>query len=248
LPDPFKSKPLDEQYARLVAYSDCMIDTGAVEFKERVENGWVEMPKKWEKLPKQEQEDLLDKMISTEVVGRCSQDLAPRKHAMNIAILAAETANWVAFLRAHLDVMNDNFPRVADMSIAHVGRNTYIRELEEININVNDLVLGISIFVDNPAQNHYFGSVARVGRALAEAGEKQEAVQRVKRMIKDDKLDDHNRAMAYFLMWNYIYNLDNVPVDKKLKMLGEAAGLLPKYLGRNAILDPYIFVPETAWY
>jgi hypothetical protein len=52
------------------------------------------------------------------VVGFCSQDASPRYHAQKIAVLAAETTNWEIFLRAHLNIMNDRFPRNSDGSYA----------------------------------------------------------------------------------------------------------------------------------
>lgn len=67
------------------------------------------------------------------VVGGCSQDMSPRVHAMNIALLSAETINWEIFLRSHLDIMNDNFERMSDGSYAWAGRKTYIKELEVLD-------------------------------------------------------------------------------------------------------------------
>ena len=101
------------------------------------------------------------------VVGGCSMDNSPRLHALNIARLSAETVNWETFLRAHLDIMNDRFERVSDGSYAQAGRQTYLRELEELDINVPDLLLGISLRIENASRNHYFGSLSRLGRALA---------------------------------------------------------------------------------
>ena len=76
------------------------------------------------------------------VVGMCSQDGSPRLHARDIAILAAETNSWDIFLPAHLEVMNDRFERMSDGSYAYGGRKTYLKELEELNLDVVDLILG----------------------------------------------------------------------------------------------------------
>ena len=84
-------------------------------------------------------------MRETRVVGSCSMDSSPREHAINIAMLSAETTDWSVFLRAHLDIMNDRFDRVSDGSYAWKDRNTYIKELEQLDINVSDLIFGKSL-------------------------------------------------------------------------------------------------------
>lgn len=143
------------------------------------------------------------------VVGSCSQDQRPRLHAQRIAVLAAETAKWEIFLRAHLDIMNDRFERVTDGSYAWGRRQTYIRELEELGINVPDLLLGISLRIHNPSQNHYFGSITRVGRALAETQHAAELEQKMLDMIADNTLDYYNRLLIYYLFSNYSYYLED---------------------------------------
>jgi hypothetical protein len=125
---------------------------------------------------------------SRRVVGFCSQDISPRLHAFNIAKLSAETINWEIFLRAHLDIMNDRFDRASDGSYAWKNRQTYIRELEVLDINVQDLLLGISLQVANPSTNHYFGSIGRLGRALSETEKPQEIEAKMLQMISDEQL------------------------------------------------------------
>jgi hypothetical protein len=78
--------------------------------------------------------------------------------------LAAETAEWPVFLRAHLDIMNDHFERFTDGSYAWGGRKTYLKEIEDLNIDVPDLLLGTSLRIVDPSENHYFGYSGRLGR------------------------------------------------------------------------------------
>lgn len=141
------------------------------------------------------------------VVGSCSQDDSPRIHAMNIAKLSAKTINWEIFLRAHLNIMNDRFERVSDGSYAQAGRKTYIRELEELDIDVINLLLGISLRIDNPSTNHYYGSISRLGRALSETKHAQELEKKMLDMIADNQLDDYNRIIIYYLFRNYNHYL-----------------------------------------
>jgi hypothetical protein len=165
------------------------------------------------------------------VVGGCSMDNSPREHARNIAVLSAETINWEIFLRSHLNIMNDRFERVSDGSYAWEGRKTYIGELEVLDINVFDLLLGISLRIENPSKNHYYGDIGRLGRALAETRQPDEIEKRMFEIISDKTLDDHNRILIYYLFLNYNYNLENLErqaVNKhKLSIIVQS---LPDYI------------------
>jgi len=165
------------------------------------------------------------------VIGGCSMDNSPRVHAFNIAILSAETTNWEIFLRSHLDIMNDKFERASDGSYAWERRKTYIKELEVLDINVLDLLLGISLRIENPSNNHYYGNIGRLGRALAETNKSGEIETKMLQMISDNQLDDYNRILIYYLFLNYNYNLENKErqVENKQK-LKTAINTLPGYL------------------
>jgi len=165
------------------------------------------------------------------VIGGCSMDNSPRIHAQNIAILSAETTKWEIFLRSHLDIMNDRFDRVSDGSWAYKDRQTYIRELEVLDINVPDLILGISLRVENPVENHYFGSIRRIGRALSETSANDLVETRMLDMIADYELDDFNRVLMYFLFDNYNYNLkDEIRKTANLEKLKKALSKMPDYV------------------
>jgi cytidylate kinase len=280
--DEFAKAPLEESYARMVQYTDCMIDTNSLIFTvddygypTRTSNSAIETFINYvnEQTEKPEIEDkkykeyyaaldiwdstrfiTLDKLsVESEefkkllkeavdyaveehesytefelyvaryyskktalelkrgrrVMGMCSQDQGPRIHAMSIAVLSAETVNWEVFLRAHLDIMNDRFERVSDGSYAWAARKTYIRELEELDINVEDLLLGITLRIENPNKNHYFGCVGRLGRALSESQNSEQIESKILNMIQDSNLDDYNRFVMCYLFLNYNYYLED---------------------------------------
>ena len=164
-------------------------------------------------------------------MGSCSMDQRPRNHAVNIALLSAETANWEVFLRSHLNIMNDRFERASDGSYAQATRNTYIRELEELEINVPDLMLGISIWVENPGKHHYFGNISRVGRALSETRHATEIEKSILEMVSDNNLDTYNRVLMYYLFLNYNqYLTDKNQQQKNAERLTEAVKTLPAYM------------------
>ena len=234
-PDEFTLIPLKEEYCRQIGYADCLIDTTTEKFLQNAKEGDAELPANWQKMSDKEKQKLLTKMRSTHVVGYCSMDSRPREHAVNIALLSAETTNWEIFLRSHLDIMNDRFDRRSDGSYAQGRRQTYIRELEELNINLNDLIFGITLRMENPGPHHYYGSINRLGRALAESKERKKFETRILQMIEDPGLDNFNRALAFFLFRNYIYNLqDKSEQEVALQTLKLSVAKMPDYM-RNKI-------------
>lgn len=165
------------------------------------------------------------------VIGGCSMDDSPRRHALNIALLSAETTKWEIFLQSHLNIMNDRFDRVSDGSWAQEGRSTYIREIEDLDINVLDLLFGISFRIKNPSENHYYGSINRLGRALSESRNQTEFEDTALGMIKDNELDDYNRILIYFLFDNYNYNLkDEFQKKSNKEKLKNAVASMPDYV------------------
>jgi hypothetical protein len=165
------------------------------------------------------------------VVGQCSQDDGPRIHAMNIAVLSAESTSWEVFLRAHLDIMNNRFERASDGSYAWGRRNTYIREIEELDIDMQELLLGISLRISNPSENHYYGSIGRLGRALSETTNRRQLEETILAMIQDEKLDDYNRLLMHYLFLNYTYYLpEKKDRERNLQELEQADKTLPVYL------------------
>lgn len=177
-------------------------------------------------------EDALKLKRSRRVIGNCSQDQSPRYHAMNICQLAAETTQWDIFLRSHLDIMNDRFERMSDGNYALAGRKTYLKELEELDIDAIDLLLGTSLRVQNVSDNHYWGSINRVGRALADASDKDELEKRLITMMQDKKLDLYNRLLMAYLFSNYAHNLEeeNLKTAALLKLESTVA-LMPEVIG-----------------
>jgi hypothetical protein len=167
-------------------------------------------------------------------VGMCSQDESPRLQLQGIAVLAAETAHWESFLRAHLDVMNDRVERVTDGSYAWGGRKTYIRELEELGLDIPKLLIGTCLSFDKPAKNHYFGNISRIGRALAETRYATQVEDLLFKMVQDSQLDDCNRYICFYLFKNYVYNIDDKAKQIICNAKLETARLsLPAYIAEK---------------
>jgi len=176
-------------------------------------------------------EAALQLMRSRRVIGGCSMDQAPRFHAMNICKLSAETAKWDIFLRSHLDIMNDRFDRVSDGSYAWAGRKTYLKELEQLNINSEDLLLGTCLRIRNAGSHHYWGSIGRIGRAFADISDKTELENRLLHFMKDNDLDIFNRMLMVYLFNNYSYNLEDEARKKaNEEKLESAMAEMPNYM------------------
>lgn len=162
-------------------------------------------------------------------VGNCSMDRTPRLHAQSICRLAAKTTQWDIFLRAHLDIMNDNFERRSDGSYAWAGRGTYLRELEELHINAPDLLIGTALRASDVSGNHYIGDIGRVGRALSESSGKQELEDRILSMVQDEQLDLYNRLLMAYLFGNYNHYLQDETLKKEnAARLLKAVATLPE--------------------
>lgn len=165
------------------------------------------------------------------VMRWCGMDSSPGRHVLAIAELAGETAEWEIFLRAHLDIMNDHFQRVSDGSYAWNRRNTYIKELEVLDINVPNLLLGICLRVNDASDNHYYGSISRIGRSLAESKDRIAIKQQMLEMVKDNKLDDFNRLMMFYTLNNYIHFLaDTEEKKREWEELKVAMQSMPEYI------------------
>ncbi len=238
LPDGLTNARLKDEYAKMIGYSECLIDSSSPKMHENQKYGLPYLPENWKNLSLKELEETLDDLRSTKVVGQCSQDNSPRLHAINIALVSAETAKWEVFLKAHLDIMNDRFDRMSDGSYAWNRRKTYIKELEELDINVTDLLLGITLRIDNSSEHHYYGSISRLGRALTESENNLEIETEIFKMIEDPELDDYNRIIAHFLALNYYHYMEDN--DKKvgyLNQLKKSVRKLPKYISSKIDMD-----------
>jgi hypothetical protein len=233
-PTNFQSVSIPQKYSQMIGYSDCIIDTTTTKFKNILKSGWIDLPENWTSLSQKKKVQLLDEMRSIRVIGGCSLDSRPREHAVNIALLSADTYNWEVFLKAHLDIMNDHFERMSDGSYAWERRNTYIKELEELNIHVADLILGISFRIENPSSNHYFGSIGRLGRAFSETKNRSEIEQSMLAIVSDKELDIYNRLLFYFLFLNYNENIRDEAIKKKNNdKLVAATKTLPNFISEK---------------
>lgn len=170
-------------------------------------------------------EKLLELLRSAQVTGSCSMDDRPRRHARNIAVLASQARQWPVFIKAHMNIMNDYMDRRTDGSYAQAGRKTYLKELDQLNINTTDLLLGSALRASNTIPGHYFGNAGRYGRAFSETKDPLAFEVRLKKMLKDPLLDDFNKLILFQLYSNYCYSQPSKEkiVEKVKKLKNESA-------------------------
>ncbi|MBK7503591.1 MAG: hypothetical protein IPI52_00235 [Bacteroidetes bacterium] len=93
------------------------------------------------------------------------------------------------------------------------------------------LLIGISLRVENPAKNHYYGSIGRLGRAISESKNKEDFKTQILSMVEDKELDNYNRILAYFLFVSYNNYLDNKDEqNENIKQLETSIMTLPDFL------------------
>ena len=175
-------------------------------------------------------EAALDIRRSWQEVPTCGMDhLTHRLYTEHIAYLAAETGNWPVFLQAQLSVAIDPDGQYPDLT--GPGYRTYfLRELETLNIGVDEILLGNVLASSWPDANFYSARV--IGRALAlEGGDRSTLEETLLKLIADKGLDTYHRLAMHYLFLNYVSFL---PADswrnEALTKLERADETLPDYL------------------
>jgi hypothetical protein len=103
---------------------------------------------------------------------------------------------------------------------------------------VLDLLFGISLRVNNAAENHYYGSISRLGRALSESKNQIDFENKSLAMIEDNDLDIYNRLLIYFLFRNYNNYLPNEFQQKQnIERLKISISKLPDYVASKIVLN-----------
>ncbi len=130
------------------------------------------------------------------VYSQCGSDNSPEIHALEIAQLSAETMSWDLFLRSHLDATSYKILETQQ-------RKTYLSELEAINVNTNDLLLGTLLRASDFLNGHYNGRIFDIALFFSEAKNQTKIKNRLLNMVADEKLDIYNRINIYHTFNSY---------------------------------------------
>ncbi len=235
-PNKFKSILLPAKYTEMINYTNCLLSPEATINNRVMNDSLISLPVNWELKSNNEKLILLNRLRSTRVVGACGFDPCPRLHAIAIAKIAAETASWNVFLLAHLNIINDRFSRNSDNSNANQNRGTYIKELEELDINVPQLLLGSVFRIDKRQRENYNATINRTGLALSETKNRKQVEKKILEIVYDPRVDDFNRVLFYLLFLNYNEYSKRININyENDKKLDAAFNQLPEYLKQELI-------------
>ncbi|SFT76081.1 hypothetical protein SAMN04489724_2072 [Algoriphagus locisalis] len=172
-------------------------------------------------------ERALNLMRLNQQVGSCSFDNGPLEQQKRIARLAAETHDWSIFIKAFLNVMNDQVSRVADNSIASEARSTYVQELKKLDLDMYKILLGANLKVKNGDQAHYFADGSKIAQAFAnlEENDQEYFENTLVRIIQDNSVDDFNKLHHYNTFLNYQYFQNKT--DDSLRIADKINSLTP---------------------
>lgn len=173
-------------------------------------------------------------------VGTCSFDNGPIIQQKRIASLASKTQNWEVFIKSFLNIMNDNVSRNANSNIASNARKTYIEELAKLNIDIDKILLGSNLRIEDTIRKHYFSNGSKIAKAYANLNsEKQEYFENtVLRVIKDQDIDVFNKLHFYNTIKNYQYFIkDSIKKKELAEDIQNLVPLLPKEL-KSRIENP----------
>ena len=167
----------------------------------------------------------LELMRQNQQVGTCSFDNGPIVQQKRIAALAARTQNWEVFIKSFLNVMNDNVSRNVNSNIASNARKTYIEELDKLDLDIDKILLGSNIRIEDTIRKHYFSDGSKIAKAYAKLNsDKQEYFENtVFEIIRDKKIDAFNKLHFYNTFKNYQYflkdSIKKIEIEKSIEKL-----------------------------
>lgn len=171
-------------------------------------------------------------------VACCGMSSRPYLHRRDIAVLAAQTAEWNVFLRTHIDVVYDDYRKNPDGTITFLGDRTMVPVLQEFSLDVEALLLGSVLRVDNRHKNAYIGGAYNMGNVIARMPERDEILNNIRNMIGNHQLDDFNRLRMFNVYWTCLIESNSREIPESLvATLRSAVDLLPPYLAQTIDLE-----------
>jgi len=234
----FESQVLPSKYAKMIQYVDRMVDTSRATIPVNSKFS-VSIYASYDPLHMSvdQKRNYINELWNTLWSNKMSECRDIRGYSKRIAIISAEINQWESFLNAHLLLM------FADIHQEKLGygtenKNHYIDELEAININLTDLLLGSYLRLHEPSKNHFQTHEDLLAGLIAIMKNSGSIEDELLSMIKDSSLDDYNRIRIYLLYKKYINSLnDENSSNEKKSRLKEAVNELPDYLNSKFFLD-----------
>ncbi|KAA1244082.1 hypothetical protein [Aquimarina sp. RZ0] len=138
-------------------------------------------------------------------IGSCSFDNSPRAQLAEMARISASIANWDVFIKSSMNLLNDRANRIASSNIATNSRDTYINQLELLNLDIPMLLIGSGIKIQAPRKGHYFSDSNKIGQAFANSFKenKNRFEDIVGDIISNPEMDTFNKLHFYNTYQNY---------------------------------------------
>ena len=136
--------------------------------------------------------------------------------------------------------MNDNVSRNANSNIASNARKTYIEELAKLDLDIDKILLGSNVRIEDATRKHYFSDGSKIAKAYANLNsDKQEYFEnKTFEIIKDEEIDAFNKLHFYNTLKNYQYFIkDSIKKTELEKDIQNLTPLLPKEL-KSRIENP----------
>ncbi len=171
-------------------------------------------------------------------VACCGMSSRPYLHRRDIAVLAAQTAEWNVFLRTHIDVVFDDYRKNPDGTFTFLGDRTMVPVLQDFGLDVESLLLGSVLRVDNRHRNAYKTFAYSIGNVIARMPERDEILNDIRSMIGNRQLDDFNRLRLFDVYWTCLIesNSSEIP-ESMVATLRSVVDLLPPYLAQTIDLE-----------
>lgn len=234
----FNRKPFPEKYNHMIRYLDHMVDSTKVFYENRRAHAYL--PKNYDKLIFLEKKSVLDQLrgdLFYEMDLEGGED-GIAKQWLNIATVSADVNNWPVFIRAHLNIINDNFYRHHSPTDYSDQGYIYIRTLEELEVNVVSLLLATVLIVDGKkswpslGEDSYRGVLPKIAHAIYVSAYKEQFKSIILEMISDDKLDMLNR-LTMIELFKFI---NAFVINKK-----------EKKINREALLEAIVTLPRNVY-
>ena len=175
-------------------------------------------------------EKTLNLLRTVQTVGTCSYDDRPTEQMRKIAILSAQIPNWGIFIKSSLNLLNDNISRIAQSNISTNQRLTNVEQLAKLKLNINKILLGSNLRIDDNNKGHYFSDGERVAKSYASLSSKNQQFfkKNIKNIIKDPAMDAFNKLHFYNTYVNYMYvTKDSLPIKDIRRQIKSIIPFLP---------------------
>ena len=182
----------------------------------------------------------LELMRQNRQIGTGSFDNGPILQQKRIASLASKTQNWDIFIKSFLNVMNDNVSRNANSNIASNARKTYIEELAKLNIDIDKILIGSNLRIQDTSRTHYFSDGSKIAKAYSNlSSKKQEYFENsIFEIIRNQEIDAFNKLHFYNTIKHYQYFVkDSIKKRELEKDIENLIPFLPKEI-KSRIENP----------